>query len=70
MVSVKQKGELVLINTKTITYVSTEVDYRYPNNKYRLNIQFAGGTELDLSFSTEKEREQFLNELMSDMDKE
>lgn len=67
MVSVKKYGELVLVNTKMITYISTEVDYRYPNAKYRLNIKFVADKDLDLSFSTEKEREDFINEILNDM---
>lgn len=64
MIGVKQKGELVLINTEMITYVSTEIDYRYPDAEYRINIQFAGGTHLVVSFSTESEREDFIDEIV------
>lgn len=66
MVAVKQYGELVLINTKMITYTAPNEDFRI-SEPYKLVIQFAGGTELVLSFSTEKEREDFINEILNDM---
>ena len=67
MIGVTQKGELVLINTEMITYVSTEMDYRYPDAEYRINIKFVGDKDLVLSFSTENEREDFINEILNDM---
>ena len=65
MVAVKQHGELVLINTKMITYTASKEDSRV-SKPYKLVIQFTGGTELVLSFSIEKEREDFIDEIIYD----
>ena len=69
MIRFNDNGETTLINTKVITYVYTE-DNSYVTNPYKVIIKFVGGGDLVASFPTEEEREQFLNELMSDMDME
>ena len=69
MIRFNDNGETTLINTRMITYVYTE-DNSYVINPYKVIIKFVGGGDLVASFPTEEEREQFLNELMSDIDKE
>ena len=62
MIRIKQNGETTLINPEMITYVSTYIDYRY-DNEYRVTIKFVGDRDLVVSFSSEKDREQFLTQL-------
>lgn len=68
MIRFNDNGETTLINTKVTTYIYTE-DNSYVVNPYKVIIKFVGGDDLVASFPTEEEREQFLNELITDMDK-
>lgn len=68
MIRFNHYGETTLINTKVITYVYTE-DSSYVTNPYKVIIKFVGDDNLVASFPTEEEREQFLNELITDVDK-
>ena len=68
MLRVKQKEGTIFINAKTITSISVYVDNRY-DKQYRVDIGFIGGNQRELSFLTKEEQEQFISELMFEMDK-
>ncbi len=70
MLKIKQNGKTLLINTKLITYVATVIDWERVANTYKILIRFTKDNDLLIPFYTKDEQEQFLNELIDDMNKE
>lgn len=69
MLKINQNRETIIINTKLITYATAYTDWGIVTKPYKVFIKFTKDNDFLVHFSTEKEQEQFLNELMSDMDK-
>ena len=70
MLKIKQNGKTIIINTKLITYATAYTNKKVITMPYQVLIKFTKDNDFMAYFSTEKEQEQFLNELIEDMNKE
>lgn len=70
MLKIKQDEATTIINTKLITYATAYTDWGIVTKPYKVLIKFTKDNDFVAPFPTEEEQEQFLNELISDMDKE
>lgn len=69
MLKIKQNGKIIIINTKLITYVTARTNKKVITMPYQVLIKFTKDNDFMAYFSTENEQEQFLNELITDMDR-